>query len=285
MAATEEVSVGSDDNYFPSDDDNAGRNSAVTPTSVATATPTSSTSAIRTSSRRSTRNKHVATPVSPVRPPKNARIARKDVTPSARFTFEHKTKDQYPTAEWRDVEYSEDPVQNLPYDISRVDAPLLDVRAAMVDRLKWKTPCELFSLFYDTEVICHVVNHTKTYAMQKNDANFAAAFCVSYFKRFMGILILSGMIKLPSIRDYWSTNPAFGNVVVKQAMTRNMFEKIKRYLHFMNNDDIDVTDRFSKVRRLIDLLNVKFMRFGVFDADISIDEQMVPYVGRHGCKQ
>lgn len=38
------------------------------------------------------------------------------------------------------------------------------------------------------------------------------------------------------------------------------------------------------MRGFYDLMNKKFMQFGVFAAELSIDEQMVPYFGRHSSK-
>ena len=41
----------------------------------------------------------------------------------------------------------------------------------------------------------------------------------------------------------------------------------------------------AKVAPLHDLLNEKVQSFGVVHEDLSIDESMVPYFGRHSCKQ
>ena len=43
--------------------------------------------------------------------------------------------------------------------------------------------------------------------------------------------------------------------------------------------------RMAKVAPLHDLLNEKVQSFGVVHEDLSIDESMVPYFGRHSCKQ
>ena len=41
----------------------------------------------------------------------------------------------------------------------------------------------------------------------------------------------------------------------------------------------------AKVKPLYDILNKKLRRFGVVHEGLSIDESMVPYYGRHSCKQ
>ena len=46
-----------------------------------------------------------------------------------------------------------------------------------------------------------------------------------------------------------------------------------------------VEPRMAKVEPLYDLLNEKIQQFGIAHEDLSIDELMVPYYGRHSCKQ
>ncbi|CAK1592118.1 unnamed protein product [Parnassius mnemosyne] len=41
----------------------------------------------------------------------------------------------------------------------------------------------------------------------------------------------------------------------------------------------------AKVHPLFDMLNKKNLQYAVIEKDISIDESMIPYHGRHGCKQ
>ena len=67
-------------------------------------------------------------------------------------------------------------------------------------------------------------------------------------------------------------------------MARIFFTKIKQYLHFHDNNNLDRNDKYTKIRTLFDLININFMQFGVFEGHLSIDEQMFPYYGRHSCK-
>lgn len=103
-------------------------------------------------------------------------------------------------------------------------------------------------------------------------------------KRFLGILLMCGYSTVPAINDYWSSNPTLGRPIVKQALSRNKFKLIKKYLHLNDNNALDKDDKFSKLRPYFDLLNRNFIKFGVFSPHLSIDEQMVPYYGKHSCK-
>ena len=67
-------------------------------------------------------------------------------------------------------------------------------------------------------------------------------------------------------------------------MSQNRFFEIKSNLHVAYNDCLGNT-RMAKVKPLYDLLNDKLGMFGIVHEDFSIDESMVPYFGRHSCKQ
>ncbi|XP_036341688.1 piggyBac transposable element-derived protein 3-like [Rhagoletis pomonella] len=167
------------------------------------------------------------------------------------------------------------------YDISPTTEPLDDVKKNLAETFQSKTPLELFSLFFDNEVLDMIIEETSRYAQQKNEHFRIDQVAL---KRFLGILILSGYHTLPTTRDYWSTNPTLGVPIVKVCMSRNRFQDIKRFIHFGNNYNLDSTDKMAKVRPLYKVMNAKFMQFGVWEEKLSIDEQMVPYFGRHSCK-
>jgi|UniRef100_A0A2S2R041 DNA excision repair protein ERCC-6 len=67
-------------------------------------------------------------------------------------------------------------------------------------------------------------------------------------------------------------------------MSRNRFDSVKQNIHLSDNDQLDKNDRFSKLRPLFDLINKKNIQFGIFFHNLFIDEEMVPYFGRHSCK-
>lgn len=100
----------------------------------------------------------------------------------------------------------------------------------------------------------------------------------------MGILLFSGYHNIPRATLYWSLDPAFGIPMIRQTMPRNMFTKLKANFHIANNDNLDISDKFAKVRPLFDMLNKRYIQFGVFVEHLSIDETMVPYFGRHSAK-
>lgn len=58
-----------------------------------------------------------------------------------------------------------------------------------------------------------------------------------------------------------------------------------RYLHVSDNNNLDEEDKFSKVRPLLALLYERFLMYLHREKNLSIDESMIPYFGRHGAKQ
>ena len=101
---------------------------------------------------------------------------------------------------------------------------------------------------------------------------------------FIGLIFLSGYNIRKSEREYWSTDPHLRCDAFVECMSRNGFFKIKSFLHADDNQSLDEA-RMAKVKPLYNILNGKLNMFGVVHEDLSIDEPMVPYFGRHSCKQ
>ena len=67
-------------------------------------------------------------------------------------------------------------------------------------------------------------------------------------------------------------------------MARKRFEDIKRYLHFVDNNHLQIGAKLAKIRPLQDKVNRSLQQFGVFLKDLLIDKQMVSYFGQHFSK-
>ncbi|XP_065320355.1 piggyBac transposable element-derived protein 3-like [Gordionus sp. m RMFG-2023] len=103
-------------------------------------------------------------------------------------------------------------------------------------------------------------------------------------QRFIGILLFTGYHSLPQERMYWSNDSDISIPIIRDTMTQLQFRNLKYNIHLADNTKIDIHDRFYKVRPYINILNNKFQQFGIFKHHLSIDEQMIPYRGRHSCK-
>lgn len=144
-------------------------------------------------------------------------------------------------------------------------------------------PLELFELIIDSEVIDFIVSSTNNYAATDcNDPSFHID--PEEMRKLLGIMYVTGYHTLPSIKSYWSESPSLGCAIIKSRMHRDRFMRIKAYIHVSDNKNLDPKDKFAKVTPLYDMMNKRFMQFGVLAHDLSIDEQMIAYFGRHSCK-
>ncbi|XP_031352039.1 piggyBac transposable element-derived protein 3-like [Photinus pyralis] len=97
-------------------------------------------------------------------------------------------------------------------------------------------------------------------------------------------MLLSGYTKCPNKRMYWSTSDDVPKIL-SNSMRLNRFETILRHLHFNDNSSITPEDKLYKLRPIIDHLNTTFKKHGGLEEQISIDESMIPYYGKHYAKQ
>ena len=90
---------------------------------------------------------------------------------------------------------------------------------------------------------------------------------------------------MPSERDYWSNQHDLGIQLVSEVLSSKRYLKIKASFHLVDNRTLTSADRkMVKVLPLYDSLNASLIQFGIFDKNLSIDESMLPYFGRHSCK-
>jgi len=146
------------------------------------------------------------------------------------------------------------------------------------------TPVGLFELFFDTDTVQLLVANTLKYARDvKGDHSFTLD--EETLKLFFAVLLLSGYNVLPRRRMYWEQQPDVWNAAVATALPRKKFEDLLRYFHISDNSNLQANDRFAKVRPLLALLNERWLLFKPPACHLSIDESMIPYFGKHGCKQ
>jgi len=68
---------------------------------------------------------------------------------------------------------------------------------------------------------------------------------------------------------------------VSEAMSSKPFIEIKRYLHIADKRHLQTGSKAAKVLPLYNSLNQNLVQFGIWHSSLSIDDSMVPYIGRH----
>ena len=103
--------------------------------------------------------------------------------------------------------------------------------------------------------------------------------------KFVGVLFLSGYHTLPQQQLYWDRRNDASIPMVYQAISKNRFFQIKKYLYCADNQNLGLSDKLAKVRPIYDLMNTSIKQFSFWHKDFYIDEQMIPYFGMHSAIQ
>lgn len=156
-------------------------------------------------------------------------------------------------------------------------------------------PIDVYGLFVSDDIIDMIVQETNRYAQQEIDAATVTrrSRLVSWkptnrqeIKIFFGIVIFMGLVVKPEIQLYWCKSMLYDDPFVPKLMSRERFELLYRFLHFVDNTcHPNSQDKLYKVRSLIELLVNNFKAVYKPGSKLVVDESMVPFRGRLGIKQ
>lgn len=174
--------------------------------------------------------------------------------------------------------------QSFPFDENNVKFVGSEELPSSIMELQ--SPYQFFNYFFTNQFMENIVTESTRYAVQKQPDR-PELFTVGDLRKYFGILIFMSVYHYPNTRSYWSNK--FGFRHIKEAMPVNKFEKMRKLLHFNNNDDhlpVDHAqhDRLHKLRPVINHLNEKFSSVTI-EQRLSIDEQMCATKVGHFLKQ
>ena len=145
-----------------------------------------------------------------------------------------------------------------------------------------QTPLDFFMLFFTSAVCNLLVLQTNLYYSQsiasKPSTMEWVNVSVEDMMAFMGLVIAMGVVRLPEMDDYWSTDPIMQHPWFTSIMSRTRFKQILRYLHCADNshsNGSNSTDKLRKLRDIVDMLNVSFRQMYTPSQCLSVDESMV----------
>ena len=140
-------------------------------------------------------------------------------------------------------------------------------------------------------MVDHIVRETNRYAKSVMESSKYEKWEIIEVKdiyAYFGVMIMMGLVELPSLHDYWKRDSLFNCTAISEKMTRDRFLEIHRYLHFVDNDSINQqgnADRLRKLRPVIQMIEERFASLYHPNRECAIDEAMVPYKGRSSLKQ
>ena len=101
---------------------------------------------------------------------------------------------------------------------------------------------------------------------------------VIVMKKFLGLIFVTGIVRKPKLELYWSMRGIFQTPLFPQTMSRNIFQLIQRYLHFIEAGTNE--DRLYKIRTILDIVVNNFRTNYIPDREISLNEGMLGWWGR-----
>lgn len=164
-----------------------------------------------------------------------------------------------------------------------IEAPKAIFPTADFSQYKDLSAVDLFELFFDDDLFDMIVQESNNYALFKNYRH--PNITKDELKCFFGILLFTGYHTLPGKRYYWESQPDMHVSYISNAMRRNRFEQIMQFLHLADNRNVDNNDKLFKLRPLLSKLKDKYLQHFIPEQNLSYDESMIEYFGRHGCKQ
>jgi hypothetical protein len=70
---------------------------------------------------------------------------------------------------------------------------------------------------------------------------------VDEFCTFLALHLLMGVMKKPTLKEYWFTNPLLDTPAFRHAISRNRYESILRSLHFADNTNPNPSNKLWKL--------------------------------------
>ena len=144
------------------------------------------------------------------------------------------------------------------------------------------SPLEYFRKFFSEDILEVIIEQSNIYAIQC-DPTRPLNLTTKELEQFLGIVMFISLFGLPGTRMFW--NKACRVPQVANTMTLNRWEAIKKHVHFNNNAEREEeNDPLFKIRPLLTHLCSKLTSIPMGE-QLAIDEQMVPFKGRHRLKQ
>ena len=122
-----------------------------------------------------------------------------------------------------------------------------------------------------------MVQQSNLYSLLKNYPELKVN--AEEMKCFLGILINTGYNGNPQRKLYWDQGDDTRNQMIYRAMRRDRFVQLMQSLHCADNTHLDSSDKFSKIRPLLDMLKRQCLSHFKASRNLSYDESMIKYYG------
>ncbi|XP_055958740.1 piggyBac transposable element-derived protein 4-like [Patella vulgata] len=157
-----------------------------------------------------------------------------------------------------------------------------------------RNPIDFFNLIWSDEAVQKISKNTDLITRSKIEQNQEnlkphsrlrkwSSPSKADIRRLMGIVISMGVIRLPSITDYWSSNNVLCIPFFREVISRDKFWN----LHVADPlpDNVSYPSKSYKIQWLLDHVNMRSQELYEMGQNIAVDETMVKFKGRIGFRQ
>lgn len=142
------------------------------------------------------------------------------------------------------------------------------------------SPYQYFKLFCDNSAFQNFADQTNLYSVQTTGN--CAKTTAKEMEQFVGIHVISGIVKMPSYKNYWSVATRFSTVA--DVMPRNRFSKLRTLFHVNDNSYMTAPthpdhERLFKVRPLLKRVSENMAKVEPEEFN-AVDEMIIPFKGR-----
>lgn len=160
-----------------------------------------------------------------------------------------------------------------------------------------QTPGEIFSYFFDTEILKLVCANSNKYAQQQIYRGRKITWrdlTPEELKKYLGLLLYMSVCNFPKMSDLWRRNTIFHLAFPGTVMPRNRFTAITWNLHISDPEEDEANqekvgseefDPLQKVKCLLELMRTRCKSVYHPRQHISVDERMVATKARIKLKQ
>jgi hypothetical protein len=136
------------------------------------------------------------------------------------------------------------------------------------------TTLEYFHKFFDESLFDHIAEQTNLYSVLTHGSSVDTS--PSEIKALIGIEILMGVINMPAFEDYWALPNRYSQIA--DVMPVKRFKKLRRLIHFQDNNSDEKGDRHHKIRSVLERIRQNCLRIEQENL-CSVDEMMIGYKG------
>ena len=170
--------------------------------------------------------------------------------------------------------------------------PFLGISGILINLDENSSALDIFHSFVTPALLANIERETNLYATQHPETSSSRRDHLPFnsttseeLKVFLACSIMMGVVRLPDILLYWSTDGMTEVPFFRKTMPRDRYIKIMRNLHFQDNELDDGTDRLFKIRPLLDAFIANFQAAYCPEKHISVDESMLKFHDRLKFKQ